>query len=620
MAALVSFGIYLGIVFLLAGLANRKQNTVEAGGFMKEYFLGNRQIGLWAFALTYAATAASGGSFMGFPALIYTHGWSLAWWIAGYMVTPVVALSLFAKRINQVGRISNAITVPELMRNRFASGRVGQIATLLIVFFMFFFLVAQFKAGAKIMATLLDGVAVFEQSANWMTGVVSEIPWVNQSEGDYLLCLIFFAVSVILYTTFGGFRAVVWTDVMQGLVMVVGVIILLVLTLQLTGGLGNATKTLAEMTPPENGKAILYLDNPSPSGSTVRKGSWVNSKSETMRLKESAIFQPGKTETAEPIEVLILTTNSEIVSIQNQLETNVRARVIEITPYAYGAGQKGVYLTAPGPDPKKLQGFLPVMLALSFFVFWNFSGAGQPSYMVRQMAYKNTTVLRRSIIMVAVYFTLIYFPLVLIFTSARTIMPGMEIDPDRIMPDMAATVTAAAGVPWLAGLLVAAPFAAVMSSVDSFLLLFSSSIVRDIYQQHINPNASEKRLKTMTYTVNIVVGFLAVIAAINPPDFLQTLIVFASAGLGACFLVPIVFSLYWRKMTDMAAITGMISGGVVILVLYSIGRVVHEEFSEYLLLGLHPFIWAVVVSAIVVITVSLNGKEPDRDLQRKYFG
>ncbi len=619
MAPLISFAIYLAIVFIIAGFANRKQSDDKPGGFLKEYFLGNRSIGMWAFALTYAATAASGGSFMGFPALIYSHGWSLAWWISGYMVVPIVALSLFAKRINQVGRIAKAITVPELMRNRFANGLVGQVATILVVFFMFFFLMAQFKAGAKIMTTLLSGIEVFDAASSWTTSLVAGSEWLSSSGGGYLLCLAFFAVSVILYTTFGGFRAVVWTDVMQGLVMVVGVVILLVLTLQQTGGLGNATRTLAEMTPPENGTAILYLDEASPGGRDIKKGEWIANDTATMRLKEPAIFTPGNKESSE-VEILILTTDSDITSVQDQILTDVNVRVIEKTPYAYGAGQKGVYLTPPGPHPSKAQGFLPVMLAFSFFIFWNFSGAGQPSYMVRQMAYKNTTVLKRSIVMVAFYFGLIYFPLVLIFTSARTIMPGMEIDPDRIMPEMAAAVTAAAGVPWLAGLLVAAPFAAVMSSVDSFLLLFSSGIVRDIYQQHINPGASEKRLKTMTYTVNIVIGGLAVLAVIKPVDFLQDLIVFASAGLGACFLIPIVFSLYWRRMTGAGAVWGMLSGGLTVLTLYMTGRIVHGKFDEYLLLGLHPFIWSVVVSAAVVICVSLAGKEPDRDLQRKFFG
>ena len=87
------------------------------------------------------------------------------------------------------------------------------------------------------------------------------------------------------------------------------------------------------------------------------------------------------------------------------------------------------------------------MLALSFFAFWNFSGTGQPSYMVRQMAFRDTVVLRRSILFVAVFFTLIYLPLILIFTSARILLPGMEVSPDRIMPELASVVTTNAGMP-----------------------------------------------------------------------------------------------------------------------------------------------------------------------------
>ena len=98
LSPLIVFALYTIGVFVIAALANRVRSTKN--DFVSEYFLGNRGLGVWGFAFTYAATAASGGSFMGFPALIYTHGWVLAWWIAGYMIVPVVALGLFAKRIN----------------------------------------------------------------------------------------------------------------------------------------------------------------------------------------------------------------------------------------------------------------------------------------------------------------------------------------------------------------------------------------------------------------------------------------------------------------------------------------------------------------------------------------
>jgi sodium/pantothenate symporter len=617
-SALVTFGIYIAFVFLIAALANRVQAKTT---FVSEYFLGSKNIGMWAFALTYAATAASGGTFMGFPALIYTHGWSLAWWISGYMIVPLVCMGLFAKRINQVGRIARAITIPELLRNRFASPAVGNVATLLVLFFMFFYLLAQFKAGAEIMATLLEDVPVYRVAVTKIEAVTDGWFWIGQASGDYLLCLLVFAVSVIIYTAYGGFRAVVWTDVMQGLVMAVGVLILLVLTLSQVGGIAGATQKLAEMTPPEFGKANLTRAAGDPGGERIlRRGDWIATDAGGMaRLRESLVLPAGEG-SPRPVEILILTTPADVEAVRSRAESGLVAAIAESTPYVRGAGEKGVYLTAPGPSKDSLQGFLPVFLAMSFFVFWNFSGAGQPSYMVRQMAFKDTVTLRRSIMLVSVYFTLIYFPLILIFTAARAIMPGMEIHPDRIMPEMAAHVTTVAGMPWLAGLLVAAPFAAVMSSVDSFLILVSSGVVRDIYQQSINPHATEKQVKTLSYTVTTVVGLAAVLAVLNPPAFLQNLIIFASGGLGAAFIMTIVLGLYWRRMTAAAAVASMLTGGATILVLYLIGYFVHGKFAEYNLLGLHPFIWSVIVTSIVIVVVSLRGQAPDEALVEKYFG
>lgn len=617
-SALISFAIYIALVFVIAGLANRMQ---KGKSFVGEYFLGSRGIGLWAFALTYAATAASGGSFMGFPALIYTHGWSLAWWISGYMIVPLVALGLFAKRINQVGRIAGAITVPELLRRRFGNPHVGYVATALVVFFMFFYLLAQFKAGAEIMATLMDGVPVYEAATAWIGQATDGLFWIGSASPDYLLCLVIFAVAVIVYTAYGGFRAVVWTDVMQGIVMGIGVVILLILTLNQVGGLRKATESLAEMTPPEFATAMIQPTGER-STSELQVGDWIETKegraariagdasSPMTDIPDGAILR----------EVLLSTTPTEMGRVRQEVEAGFVGEMISLQPYAHGAGEKGVYLTAPGPSKDKALGFLPVALAMSFFVFWNFSGAGQPSYMVRQMAFRDTQVLRRSIVLVALFFSLIYFPLVIIFTCARVLLPGMEIHPDRIMPEMAAHVTEIAGVPWLAGLLVAAPFAAVMSSVDSFLLLVSSGVVRDIYQDAINPKATEQRMRKLSHAVTVTVGFLAVLVVLNPPDYLQTLIVFASGGLGASFLMPVVLALYWPRMTADAALYGMISGALTILALYFAGYLVDGVFGEYNLMGLHPIVWSILVTASVIFCVSLGQRPPERSLVEKYFG
>ena len=100
-SALVTFAIYLLGVFFLAWLSSRVRQKKE---FVGEYFLCGRSLGLWAFALTFAATSSSGGSFMGFPSLIYTHGWVLALWIASYMLVPIVGMGLLGKRVNRLAR------------------------------------------------------------------------------------------------------------------------------------------------------------------------------------------------------------------------------------------------------------------------------------------------------------------------------------------------------------------------------------------------------------------------------------------------------------------------------------------------------------------------------------
>ena len=616
-AALISFTIYLAGVFVLAWLAGRVMAKRE---FVNEYFLGSRNLGTWAFALTFAATAASGGSFMGFPSLIYTHGWVLAFWIASYMVVPMVTLALLAKRLNQVSRKAGAVTVPEVLRERFASKAVGITATVLLLFFLFFYLVAQFKAGSSILTILLRDVEIYQSAVSWTAGVTGGLPWIGQAKPDYLLCLLVFAVAVVVYTTYGGFRAVVWTDVMQGIVMLLGVIIMLALVLWLTGGLGNATKKIAKMTPPESGKAVLVLDAPQDRKVEVRSGAWLKLGDDgIIRTGEIAKIPAGETE-SPLIDILKITTPEEIAVIKpDELNLALTVRLETSKAYAFGADKPGVYVSAPGPHADKNVGFLAAGIAFSFFVFWAFGGAGQPSTMVRQMAFKDSRTLKQSIVAVSIYFSITYFALVLIFVCARIFLPGREMESDRIMPEFAAYLTGAAGVPWLAGLVVAAPFAAVMSSVDSFLLMLSSGVVRDIYQKNINPNAPEKKIRMLTYTSTALLGAAATLAALNPPEFLQTLIVFSTGGLAVGFLIPVSLAIYWPRMNSAGAVAGMASGCTILLALYITGYVMNGKFGPYALLGFDAFIWGFLGSAVCAVVVALSTKPPNQTLVKKYF-
>src|SRR6185437_2358307 len=147
---LISLG--LGVV---ANFAQRK------GSFLEKYFLGNRSLGAFAVALT--AAVMSGGTFVGFPSLVYSFGWVVGLWIASYMVAPLTILGVLGKRIGQLSRKTGAITLPDLFRERFGSPALGLLTSVLIMFFLTTNLIPQFKAGGVIMKIVLPSGA-----ADWL--------------------------------------------------------------------------------------------------------------------------------------------------------------------------------------------------------------------------------------------------------------------------------------------------------------------------------------------------------------------------------------------------------------------------------------------------------------------
>ena len=97
----IAFALYIGLTFLLAYLARRQ---AVQGGFLREFFVGGRTIGPWVLGLTWIATAASGGTFIGAPALAHANGWSVMLWISGYIVVATTGFGLLGRRIAEAGR------------------------------------------------------------------------------------------------------------------------------------------------------------------------------------------------------------------------------------------------------------------------------------------------------------------------------------------------------------------------------------------------------------------------------------------------------------------------------------------------------------------------------------
>src|SRR5581483_2727401 len=281
--------------------------------------------------------------------------------------------------------------------------------------------------------------------------------------------------------------------------------------------------------------------------------------------------------------------------------------------------QTGPAFLSPGGYLADGRTFLPFGSAVSFFFVWVYAGMGSPAGMVRVMASKNTETIRKSIFLLAVYNMLIYLPLIVICVCGRAIIPDLH-KTDEIIPRLTLHTTShLPGGSLLAGLILTAPFGAVMATVSSFLVVIASGLVRDLYQRLIRPQATMTEIKRLTYAAMILVGVIAFVANINPIEKLQALVVFSGSGSAAAFVVPAAMAAYWRRATAAGATAAMSLGAATVLVLYTIGFVEATGFRPHLLFGIDPIVWGLAVSLTSGISVSLLTAPPSPELVSRLF-
>ncbi|OAS89473.1 MULTISPECIES: sodium/pantothenate symporter [Metabacillus] len=227
----------------------------------------------------------------------------------------------------------------------------------------------------------------------------------------------------------------------------------------------------------------------------------------------------------------------------------------------------------------------------SFWILVGVGVVGLPQITVRAMSYKNSKAMHKAIVIGTLVIGFIMLGMHLIGVFARPILPGIEVG-DTVMP----TLTLKVLPPLLAGLVLAAPMAAIMSTVDSLLILVSSAITKDIYLNYINPNASEEQVKRTSFWVTTIIGVSVVLFALSPPDLLIWLNLFSFGGLESVFIWPVVFGLYWSKGNKYGAISSMI-----------IGMGSYIMFDRLLpnALGMHTVVLPIFLSLIAYVIVSL---------------
>jgi sodium/proline symporter len=163
--------------------------------------------------------------------------------------------------------------------------------------------------------------------------------------------------------------------------------------------------------------------------------------------------------------------------------------------------------------------------------------------------------------------------------------------------------------PLIAGILLAAILAAIMSTVDSQLLVCSSTLAEDLYpmmtKEPLNP---EKRLQIGRIAV-IAMALLATVLAMKPDSKVLDVVSYAWAGLGASLGPAILLSLYWRAMTAAGALAGVVSGGVTVIIWSQLSGGIFD---------LYALVPGFVLSLAAIVSVSLVSSKPGPVVQKQF--
>jgi sodium/proline symporter len=217
---------------------------------------------------------------------------------------------------------------------------------------------------------------------------------------------------------------------------------------------------------------------------------------------------------------------------------------------------------AVNPQSTKLFSNMTLIGFLSL-IAWGLGYAGQPHILARFMAVESPQklVAARRIAMV--------WMILVLFGSIATGLAGIAYFADNPLKNpetVFITLSQQLFNPWVAGIITAAILSAIMSTVDSQLLVSSSVISEDFYRVFVRPQASEKELLMVSRGAVIAIALLAMFIASDRESRVLDLVSYAWAGFGAAFGPVIVFSLFWRSMTAASAIAGMIVGAVTVVV------------------------------------------------------
>jgi sodium/proline symporter len=263
----------------------------------------------------------------------------------------------------------------------------------------------------------------------------------------------------------------------------------------------------------------------------------------------------------------------------------------------------GVPRFGPGAD----YGFLTIVSTMA----WGLGYFGMPQVLVRFMAINKTSNVRASRNIAVIWCFISLTAAVLIGMIGRAYLPALLLtgsEAENIFLHLGTRFFP----PLLAGIIISGILAASMSSSDSFMLIVASSLANDIFKDLFKKDASEALVMWVARITMLAVTVFGILIAVSGNQSIFRVVSYAWAGLGAAFGPLILFSLFWKRTTLPAAVAGMLTGGIMVIVWKNVIARRGGPFAVYELLP------AFILSALVIFVVSLATKKPSAEIEKEF--
>lgn len=492
---LIGIVVYLAVLVIIGVLASRRMKDV------RDYFAGGKAMGFWAVAFSARATGESAWLLLGLTGMGATVGVQALWVVIGEVLGVGAAWLLLARRFKRLTDRYDSLTMPDYLEARFRDhGHVLRLVSAgALVVFVTIYVSAQIDATGKAFESFLDW--------NYYVGIA-----------------VGFAV-VLAYIVSGGFVAVVWSDVFQGALMVLGLVLLPAVGLWTAGGLAPV------------------LDG--------------------LRAQDPALLR-----------------------------------------FSIGEGTQ-------------ILGTLALLLIGLGFL-------GSPQIFVRFIALRSEHELRRGAAVALAWTLLADTGAVLTGMLGRHLLvgPGADVGAlgsggEAVLPVLVEHLMP----PILVGLFIAIVLSAIMSTVDSLLVVASSAVVRDWYQKVRAPSTPDDALVGRSRMATVALAFAALVVALavamaTPDRTVFWFVIFGWSGIAATFCPTVILSLAWAGMTARGALAAMITGFVAVPLFKFAGPQVPAVGDALALLSeLPPAFAASMLAGVMVSLLDRRGRDAVREAE-----